>query len=55
MDNCDKFKTEKKAVRLNLDVRTIKMLHELSIKNAGSKSQAARKAIQDAYKREFEQ
>jgi len=55
MENSNKFKTEKKAVRLNLDVQTIRMLNELSIKNAGSKSQAARKAIQDAYNREFKQ
>ena len=41
------------AVRLNLDVKTIKMLEELSEKNAGSKSQAARKAIQNEHKREF--
>ncbi len=44
----------KKAVRLNLDSKTIQMLEKLSEKNAGSKSQAARKAIQDAYRREFE-
>jgi predicted transcriptional regulator len=43
----------KKAVRLNLDSKTIKMLDMLSEKNAGSKSQAARKAIQDAYERDI--
>ena len=45
---------KKVAVRLNLDGETVRMLDELSIKNAGSKSQAARKAIEDAYNREFE-
>ena len=44
---------KKVAVRLNLDGETVRMLDELSIKNAGSKSQAARKAIEDAYNREF--
>ena len=51
----DKSPDRKKvAVRLNLDGETVRMLDELSIKNAGSKSQAARKAIEDAYNREFE-
>ena len=50
----DKSPDRKKvAVRLNLDGETVRMLDELSIKNAGSKSQAARKAIEDAYNREF--
>jgi len=52
----DKIQNRKKiAVRLNLDVITVRMLEELSIKNAGSKSQAARKAIQNEYNREFKQ
>ena len=51
----NKYPNRKKvAVRLNLDGETVRMLDELSIKNAGSKSQAARKAIEDAYNREFE-
>ena len=50
----NKYPNRKKvAVRLNLDGETVRMLDELSIKNAGSKSQAARKAIEDAYNREF--
>ena len=44
---------KKVAVRLNLDGTTVRMLEELSIKNAGSKSQAAREAIEDAYRRKF--
>jgi len=44
---------KKIAVRLNLDGTTVHMLEELSIKNAGSKSQAARKAIEQEYNREF--
>jgi len=46
-------KSTKKAVRLNLDEEIILMLEELSKKNASSKSQAARKAIIDAYNREI--
>lgn len=50
----DKYK--KIAVRLNLDINTVKMLEELSRKNANSsKSQAARRAIENEYKREFNQ
>ena len=45
--------SDKKAVRLNLDDTTVDMLQKLAEKNLGSKSQAARKAIQDAYSREF--
>ena len=50
-----KDNTNKKiAVRLNLDVKSIRMLEELSKKQANSsKSQATRKAIQDAHTREF--
>ena len=44
---------KKVAVRLNLDGETVRMLEELSIKNAGSKSQAARMAIEREYNREF--
>ena len=51
----EKDSRKKIAVRLNLDIKTVKMLEELSIKNAGSKSQAARKAIENEYNREIRQ
>ena len=50
----DKIPDRKKvAVRLNLDGTTVRMLEELSLKTAGSKSQVARRAIEDAYNKEF--
>ena len=46
---------KKVAVRLNLDYETVRMLELLSEKNATSKSQATRKAIQNEYNREYKQ
>lgn len=47
-----KDERKKIAVRLNLDYKTVRMLEKLSIQNAGSKSQAARKAIENEWVRQ---